>query len=128
MRTLRGRTSMPQSYLRYQKVVILGVLLAALALVTGAGSNKSDTSTPPVAAVRMVTDEYFGVKVADPYRYLEDLSNPEVTAWLKGQLDYTRAWLGRIPRRTAIFTLINSLDISAPARITLLTLFLVVRS
>ncbi len=54
---------MSHNCLRYQNVVILGVLLAALALVTGAGSNKSDTSTPPVAAVRVVTDEYFGVKV-----------------------------------------------------------------
>src|SRR5258708_7281686 len=109
---------MPPKCFRYQNVVILGVLLAALALVTGAGSNKSDTSTPPVAAVRVVTDEYFGVKVADPYRYLEDLANPEVTAWFKGQNDYTRAVLGRIPGRSAFLTRIKGLDESAPARIT----------
>jgi prolyl oligopeptidase len=109
---------MPPKYFRYQKVLILGVLLGALALVTGAGSNKSDTSTPPVAAVRVVTDEYFGVKVADPYRYLEDLANPEVAAWFKGQSDYTRAVLGRIPGRSAFLTRIKGLDESAPARIT----------
>lgn len=108
---------MPQSCFRYQNVVILRVLLAALALVTGAGSSKSDTSTPPVAAVRAVTDEYFGVKVADPYRYLEDLANLEVTARFKGQNDYPRAVLGRIPGRSAFLTRIKSLDESAPARI-----------
>jgi prolyl oligopeptidase len=109
---------MPQRYLCYQKVVILGVLLAALTLVTGADPNKGDPSAPPVAAVRMVTDEYFGVKVADPYRYMEDLTNPEVVAWFKGQNDYTRAVLSRIPGRRALMTRIKGLDESAPARIT----------
>jgi prolyl oligopeptidase len=118
MPSLQGRTIVPQSFVRYQKVAILGVLVAALALVTGAGSNKSDPSAPPVAAVRVVTDEYFGVKVADPYRYMEDLKNPEVDAWFKGQNDYTRAVLSRIPGRNAFLTRIKGLDESAPARIT----------
>src|ERR1700680_4681699 len=110
--------AMPQNYFRYPNVVILGVLVAALALVTGAGSDKADPSGPPVATVRVVTDEYFGVKVADPYRYMEDLANPEVTAWFKGQNDYTRAVLSRIPGRNAFLSRIKGLDESAPARIT----------
>jgi prolyl oligopeptidase len=109
---------MPQNYLRYQKVVLLGVLFATLALVTGADSNKSVPSAAPVAAVRVVTDEYFGVKVADPYRYMEDLTNPEVAAWFKGQNDYTRAVLGRIPGRAALLARMKALDEGAPARIT----------
>ena len=109
---------MPQNYLRYQKVVLPGVLFATLALVTGADSNKSVPSAPPVAAVRVVTDEYFGVKVADPYRYMEDLTNPEVAAWFKGQNDYTRAVLGGIPGRAALLARMKALDEGAPARIT----------
>jgi prolyl oligopeptidase len=109
---------MSHNRLRYQSVVILTVLLAALALVTGADSNMADPSVPPVAAVRVVTDEYFGVKVADPYRYMEDLTNPEVTAWFKGQNDYTRAVLGRIPGRADLLARIKTLDEGAPARIT----------
>ena len=109
---------MPKHYLRYQKVVILGVLLAAFALLTAADSNKTNPSAPPVAAVRVVTDEYFGVKVADPYRYMEDLTNAEVSAWFKGQNDYTRAVLGRIPGRAALLARIKTLDEGAPARIT----------
>jgi prolyl oligopeptidase len=109
---------MPQNRLRYQRIIILGVLLAALTLVTGADSNKGDPSAPPVAAVRMVTDEYFGVKVPDPYRYMEDLTNPEVAAWFKGQNDYTRAVLSHVPSRGALMTRIKGLDESAPARIT----------
>src|ERR1700680_1725524 len=110
--------AMPQNYFRYPNVVILGVLVAALALGSGAGSGKADPSGPPVAAVRVVTDEYFGVKVADPYRYMEDLANPEVAAWFKGQNDYPRAVLGQIPGRSALMTRIKALDESAPARVT----------
>src|SRR5712692_426970 len=90
---LQGRAIMPQKYFRYQKLAIPAVLLAALALRIGAHSNKAEPSAPPVATVRVVTDEYFGVKVADPYRYMEDLTNAEVSAWFKGQNDYTRAVL-----------------------------------
>jgi hypothetical protein len=74
-------------------------------------------ASPPVAAVRPVTDEYFGVKVVDPYRYLEDLKNPEVAAWFKGQNDYTRAVLARIPGRDDLLARIKMLDESAPARV-----------
>ena len=39
-------------------------------------------TSPPVAPVRDVTDTYFGVSVPDPYRYMEDLKSPEVSALL----------------------------------------------
>jgi prolyl oligopeptidase len=109
---------MPQNNSRHQNLVILGILLASLALVTSADSNKANPSAPPVATVRVVTDEYFGVKVADPYRYMEDLANAEVSAWFKGQNDYTRAVLGRIPGRAALLARIKTLDEGAPARVT----------
>ena len=109
---------MPQNYVRHQNIVILGILLAPLALVAGADSNNANPPAPPVATVRVVTDEYFGIKVADPYRYMENLTNPEVTAWFKGQNDYTRAILGRIPGRATLLARIKTFDEGAPARIT----------
>ena len=48
-------------------------------------------SKPPTAPVREVTDDYFGTKVTDPYRYMEDLKDPEVIAWMKAQDAYTLA-------------------------------------
>src|SRR5712664_527117 len=109
---------MPHNCPRYQNVVILTVLLAALALPIGADSNNAEPSSPRVATVRVVSDEYFGVKVADPYRYMEDLTNAEVSAWFKGQNDYTWAVLGRIPGRATLLARIKTLDEGAPARIT----------
>src|SRR5260370_12899786 len=109
---------MRQNCFRHQYAVMLGVRLAAIARPVGAGTNKAETSAPPVATVRVVTDEYFGVKVSDPYRYMEDLTNAEVSAWFKGQNDYTRAVLGRIPGRATLLARIKTLDEGAPARIT----------
>ena len=108
---------MPQNHFHYQSVAFLLALSAILSLATGAAWNKADLSAPPVAPVRVVTDEYFGVKVADPYRYMEDLTNPEVAAWFKGENDYTRAVLERIPGRTALLARIKTLDEGAPARV-----------
>ena len=56
-------------------------------------------SKPPVAAVREVTDDYFGVKVVDPYRWMENAQDATFQTWLKGQASYTRAVLDRIPGR-----------------------------
>ena len=65
------------------------------------------------APVKPVTDDYFGTKVADPYRYMEDLNDPEVQAWIKAQNDYTRGALAAIPGREQLLARIRELDQSA---------------
>ena len=67
----------------------------------------------PVAPVRPVTDTYFGTNVVDPYRWMEDLKSPEVQAWMKGQNDYTRAYLDKLPERSALIKRIGDLDNAA---------------
>ena len=64
----------------------------------------------PVAPVREVTDEYYGVKVSDPYRYMEDLEDPEVQKWMKGQAEYAQQILGEIPHRDALLKRLKELD------------------
>ncbi len=72
---------------------------------------------PPVAPVRNVTDAYFGVEVNDPYRYMENLSDPEVAVWMKAQNDFTRSLLDRIPGRKEMLTRIQVLDDAVAARV-----------
>ncbi|RZJ69071.1 prolyl oligopeptidase family serine peptidase [Flavobacterium sp.] len=48
------------------------------------------------------SDTYFGVKVNDPYRWLEDVKNDEVSAWLKNQDAYTESVLNKIPNQDKI--------------------------
>jgi prolyl oligopeptidase len=52
---------------------------------------------PPSTAVRPVVDTYHGVKVADPYRWLERWDDPEVRAWTDAQNTYTRTELDALP-------------------------------
>ncbi|HXW90955.1 MAG TPA: prolyl oligopeptidase family serine peptidase [Terriglobales bacterium] len=71
----------------------------------------------PEAPVRPVLDDYFGTKVVDPYRYIENLKDPEVEAWFKSEDDYTRALLAKIPGRPRLLERIKELDQSAPYQV-----------
>lgn len=73
--------------------------------------------TPPVAPVRNAVDDHWGVKVSDPYRYMEDLDDPEVQAWIKGEADYASAVLDKIPGREELFRRIKELDAGSPYRV-----------
>jgi len=47
-------------------------------------------------------DEYHGVKVADPYRWLEDLDSQQTRDWVAAQNRLTSAYLAAIPEREPI--------------------------
>ncbi|MBI4913502.1 MAG: S9 family peptidase [Acidobacteria bacterium] len=49
-----------------------------------------------------VGDDYFGTRVPDPYRWLEDDNAPETVAWVEAQNKVTFAFLETIPERKAI--------------------------
>jgi prolyl oligopeptidase len=74
-------------------------------------------ATPPVAPVKPVTDTYFGTAVTDPYRYMEDMKDPEVVGWMKAQADYTRGTLARVPQRDAILKEVTNFGDAAAARV-----------
>jgi len=82
-----------------------------------AASPPGAPSSPPVAPVRPVADDFYGTKVVDPYRYMENLKDPEVQAWFKAQDDYTRAVLARIPGRQQLLQRIKQFDQSAPYQV-----------
>ena len=92
--------------MRPSRLVALASPLALL-LVFGALAH---AGTPPVAAVHAVTEEHCGIKVTDPYRYMEDIKSPEVQTWIKGQADHTDSALARIPIRDELFARIKELD------------------
>src|SRR4029450_11417383 len=48
------------------------------------------------------TDDYHGTKIADPYRWLEDLDSDETRQWVEAQNKVTFAWLAHVPGREAI--------------------------
>jgi len=70
------------------------ILLATLMLV--------QTVTYPPARKGDVVDDYHGTKVADPYRWLEDVDSPETRSWVEAENRITFAYLEQIPERERI--------------------------
>lgn len=56
----------------------------------------------PITRQEAVADDYHGVRVADPYRWLEDDLAEETLAWVEAQNRVTFAFLESIPQRSAI--------------------------
>lgn len=81
---------------------------------TTARSENIPSDKPPVAPVRPVTDEYFGTRVIDPYRYFENLADPQVQSWIKGQANYAANVLHSIPGRDALLARIRELEEATP--------------
>ena len=48
------------------------------------------------------TDEYFGTKVPDPYRWLENDTSKETEAWVRAENEVTFGYLEKIPYREKI--------------------------
>jgi prolyl oligopeptidase len=56
---------------------------------------------PPTRKVD-TTDNYFGTKVSDPYRWLEDDNSEETKEWVKRQNDVTNTYFAKIPFRADV--------------------------
>jgi prolyl oligopeptidase len=56
----------------------------------------------PAARKGDQVDTMHGVRVADPYRWLEDMRSPETRAWLDAEAALTRRWFEGVPGRDRI--------------------------
>jgi prolyl oligopeptidase len=63
----------------------------------------------PTARTTDIADDFFGTKVADPYRWLEDPDSLETRAWIDAENALTAAFLEQIPERPAIGKLLTDL-------------------
>ena len=72
-------------------------------LICGAGLlAQSPSLMYPRARKSDVVDEYFGMKIADPYRWMEDLNAPEVKEWVDAENAVTARYLDSLPQREAL--------------------------
>lgn len=87
--------------------LIISASLAACSVDNSANNNQQVEKTAsdlaqfsyPVTEQGTVVDEYFGHKVADPYRWLEDDMSKETGSWVKAQNEVTFNYLNKIPYR-----------------------------
>jgi prolyl oligopeptidase len=62
-------------------------------------------------------DTYWGVTYKDPYRWLEDMKDPNVNAWFKAQADLTNATMNTIAGRNELIAEWRKLDKLQPPQI-----------
>jgi prolyl oligopeptidase len=77
------------------------LLLGLIALAAPPVRAQSPAWHYPPAPRGGVVDDYFGTKVADPYRWLEDLDSPATRDWVAAENKLTLEFLRRLPQRAA---------------------------
>lgn len=78
-----------------KRILILGFALAYLPM----NINAEKLQYPKAPADPTVVDEYFGIKVADPYRPLENDTASETLEWVVAENALTQDYLSNIPFR-----------------------------
>ena len=93
-----------------------------MAIVTGCdgveienqGYPSSQGEAQPKAKIVSVSDTHWGVEVQDPYRYMENLEDPEVETWFRAQASYTESYLNGLESRARLFDRLEELDQGVP--------------
>src|SRR5262245_58352817 len=77
------------------------VVAAFSAALTGCqqAAVPTATMTYPTTKKGDLVDDYFGTKVPDPYRWMEDLDSKEVAEWVADQNRVSFDYLGKLPMR-----------------------------
>lgn len=86
---------------------IFTFITMATVITTGAAARQLQY---PKAPADNTVDEYFGIKVADPYRPLENDTAATTAEWVKAENKVTADFLARIPYRNAIKERLTSLS------------------
>jgi prolyl oligopeptidase len=85
------------------------LLVAAVGVVCVAATLAGQRPSVPPTTKGDVVDDYFGTKVADPYRWMEDLDSKAVSAWIAAQNATTSRYLEALPMRDKIKARITQL-------------------
>ena len=92
------------------------ILVLSACMFAGACGGDAPPPAPALPAVTYpatktgdVVDDYFGTKVPDPYRWMEDLESPDVAEWIAAQNRVTSGFLESLPMREYFRTRITAL-------------------
>ena len=78
------------------------IILSVFAACGSDEKNEEAKLQYPATRKVDVVDTYFGTKIADPYRWLEDDRSAETGEWVKTQNQVTYDYLSKIPFRNKI--------------------------
>ena len=82
------------------RALVGGMVRVLMLLGIAATVALSQPLNYPKARKADIVDDYFGTKVPDPYRWLEDADSTETLKWIKEQNELTQSYFQRLPDRT----------------------------
>lgn len=94
-------------------LVVAGSILAVCTSVLAQEIHGRDGITlppPPVAQKVPVTDDYFGTKITDDYRWLENAKSPETRAFIDAENAYTARYMHQAHMRPAVVDDLDELE------------------
>jgi len=89
--------------MRFRTLTVLAVLMSVTTC-----AQQSPYKYPEAKKSSQV-DDFFGTKIADPYRWLEDSDAPDTRAWIDAENVLTFGYLNQIPERERINTRLTAL-------------------
>jgi prolyl oligopeptidase len=87
------------------------VLFMAIPIIGGTAATAHAEAALKYPATRQVdqVDDYHGVKVKDPYRWLEDSNSPETAQWVAAENAVTFDYLKQLPQREKLLARLTEL-------------------
>jgi prolyl oligopeptidase len=92
-----------------RKLLVLSAIAGLGVLMSCGKSDMPKVAAYPAAHKGDVVDDYFGTKVADPYRWMEDLDSPDVKQWVDAENKLTFDYLEKLPLRKVFQSRITEL-------------------
>ena len=106
---------------RPSHALIAAGFVALLASASGAQVQQGQRPAYPETKKVEQVDDFFGTKVADPYRWMEDLNAPELAEWVKQENAVTEQYFSQLGMRSyfknRITELWNYPKVSLPFRV-----------
>src|SRR5262245_18904563 len=82
-----------------QRILIMMTVLVSVAACQPNQQSSAAKVSYPATKKGDTVDDYFGTKVADPYRWMESLDSPDVASWVTAENQVTSAYLEKLPLR-----------------------------
>ena len=84
------------------KTRLLLAIIVAMAISSCTSQPETLKLAYPTAKKVQQVDDFFGAKVADPYRWLENSDAPDTRAWIEAENKVTFGYLEQIPERARL--------------------------
>ena len=96
--------------MRWNTGLAAGVLMMSAVAGSAQGPDLKSGLAYPEARKAAQVDDYFGTKVADPYRWMEDVDSAEVKKWVDAENGVTQRFLADVPARAKIHARLMELN------------------